>query len=142
MRTRLSPILAACVVLAAACASGPKRPASVAAPAIEVRLEHNIFFGTSTTAPATVDVLLHNYANVPIMIRRASVTSPAMGQFSILTATHDFHEVIPPGGTGRVSIYTSATRTVDDPSEPLTLRATVELEAAGTRWRQIVTSRQ
>jgi hypothetical protein len=143
MRSRFSLVVpAACLMLAAACASGPKRPASVAAPNLDVRMEHNIFFGTSTSAPATVDVLLHNNANVPITIRRASVTSPAMGQFSIRTTTHDFHEVIQPGGTGRVSLYATADRTVDDPSEPLTLRATVELEAAGTRWREIITTRQ
>ncbi|MBV9474830.1 MAG: hypothetical protein JO315_02070 [Acidobacteria bacterium] len=134
--------LAACVVLAAACASGPKRPANVAAPALDVRMAHNLFFGTSTSTPATVDVLLHNNADVPITIRRASVTSPGMGQYGILTTTHDFHEIVPPGGTGRVSLYATAVRSVDDPTEPLTLRATVELEAAGARWREIITSRR
>jgi hypothetical protein len=131
------------VVLAAACGStgdtGTKRPPSIEQPDIDVTLAHSLFFGGGTTAPATVDVTVTNRASVPITVRRIEIDSPNMTQYALRRAVRDFKDVIDPGQSKTLSVFSTAETTVRRPSEPLTLRALVELEAGEIRWREFVT---
>lgn len=125
------------------CGSGKTtgRPASVAQPGLSVELTHDIFFGSGATAPATIEVTVLNRATVPIMLRRVELTSPGMVQYAIYPTVRDFRETIQPGETKSVSVFATAQTTVRRPTEPLTLRAVVDFEAAGSVWREITLTR-
>ena len=129
------------VVVACGSSDGGGRPAGVAKPEFRVGLTHDIFFGGNRTAPATVEVAVLNRAQQPITLRRVELSSPGMTQYAIYPVNRDFRETIPPGETKAVTIFAIAETTVRNQTEPLTLRAIIELEAAGKRWRELVISR-
>ena len=127
-----------------ACGTGTGgRPAFVAKPEFRVGLAQDIFFGQSLTAPATIEVAILNRATQPITLRRVELSSPGMTQYAIYPITRDFRQAIQPGETKVVNIF--ATAQIDSrlsrQTEPLTLRAIIELEASGKRWREMVISR-
>jgi len=132
------------VLLVIACGSGgggSPRPATIPKPDLQVALAHEIFFGSGSTAPATIDVTVLNRASVPIMVRRVELSSPGMTQFEIYPIARDFRDTIQPGETKTVSVFATAETTVRRPTEPLTLRAVVDFEAEGKRWREMVITR-
>lgn len=132
-------------LLAAACASGGggasvsnKRPEAIARPDINVDLASSIFWGSQESVPVTVDVTVTNRADQPITVRRVEVSSVNMTQYRIRTGVRDFRDTLAPGETKVLPVTTTADRAVTRPSEPLNLRAVLEIEAAGARWREIV----
>ncbi len=135
MRRTLSLMLPLMLVLA--CASGgSSRPKHIAQPAVELVMPHDIFFGSGSSAPATIEVIVHNRATVPIRVRRVEVDSPGMVQYAIQRTVRDFAETVPAGGSKAVTVFATAVTTVSRPTEPLTIRAVIDFEAAGTRWRE------
>jgi hypothetical protein len=136
-------LLVLITALLAACGTSPgataSRPASIEQPDIDVVLAHSLFFGGATTAPATVDVTVTNRAAVPITVRRIEIDSPNMTQYALRRAVRDLKDVIDPGQSKTLSLFTTAVTTVNRPSEPLNLRALVQLEAGELKWRELVT---
>ncbi|HEV3485264.1 MAG TPA: hypothetical protein VG106_07645 [Vicinamibacterales bacterium] len=134
--------LALLALLLAACGTGGSgtgsRPSSIAQPDVSAYLTHDVFFGSGDTAPATIEVTVTNRANEAIVLRRVEVESPGMVTHGILRTQRDFRETISAGETKSVTIFATAQTFVRRPTEPLTIRATVDFEAQGTRWRHIV----
>lgn len=143
MNSRNIPLLLILTVTLAACASSntAQRPEDVAQPAIDIRLTSPIFFGAGTTAPVTLDIDVTNRAKVPLTLRRVELDSPGMVQYELYRQTRTFRETIEPGETKPVTIFATAVRRSRYPSEPLTVRAILELEAAGKVWREVTIQR-
>jgi hypothetical protein len=143
MRSHSFPLAAAAVLLLAACGTGSTgttgRPQNIPRPDIRVDLANNIFWGSSTTANVNLDVTVTNRADQPITVRRVEVSSPNTTQYRLRTGLRDFKDTIAPGETKVLPLNTLAERYVNRPTDPLTLRAIVDIEAAGSRWREIVT---
>lgn len=115
------------------------RPATIPQPELAAGLTHSIFFGSSSTAPATIEVAVGNRASVPITVRRVEVDSPGMGEYTLIRTVRDFREEIPPGQMKKLTVFATAQTAVRRPTEPLTIRAIIEFEAAGgARWREIL----
>jgi len=130
------------IVFLLACGStGGTRPKSIPKPDVGVALTHSVFFGSSSEAPATIEVRAFNRASVPIELRRVELSSPGMIEYAIRPMSRDFREVIGPGETKTVTVFATAETSVSRPTEPLTLRAIVDFEAAGARWREVVITR-
>lgn len=140
MRRKLSILL----LLSLACASTPlQRPASMPQPGIDAGLVNPLFFGSGTTAPATIDVHVTNRGKVPITVRRLELDSPGMSQYTIARFARIYREVVPPGETKAITAFATAiAQTTRRPTEPLTIRAIVELESEGAVWREIVILRE
>ena len=145
--TRRNQVLLAVAVVAlfaAACGSGAsasRRPAHIPQPAIDVRLTHPIFFGSQSSAPATIEVLVENRGPVPITVRRVEVDSPGMAQYTLRRAMRQFRETVPPGGTKALTVFATAVTSTSRPTEPLSMRAILEFEVDGKYWREIVLAR-
>ena len=132
------------LLFAVACASGQgggARPKAIAAPEIEVGLNHEPFFGSQSEAPASIDVIVRNRAAEPIVLQRVELSSPGMLQYSIYPIARDFRETVAAGDSKRVTLFATAVTRVARPTEPLTIRAVVFFEAQGARWREIVMTR-
>lgn len=131
-------------LLTLACASSKSaRPATIAQPDIDARLVHQVFFGSGTSAPATIEVRVLNRATVPVMVNRVEIDSPGMGQYTIGRTMRDFKQVVQPGETKALTVFATAyAQTTVNPSEPLMLRAIVEFSAGDAVWREIVMSRE
>jgi hypothetical protein len=115
------------------------RPASIEQPDIDVALAHSLFFAGGSTSPATVDVTITNRAAVPITVRRVEIDTPNMTEYRLRRAVREFKDVIDPGQSKTLPVFTTADTIVARPSEPLTVRALVELEAGEIKWRELVT---
>ena len=133
---RLSSVV---LFLAMACSSGQSaRPANVPQPGLRVEPTHDIFFGSGSTAPVTIDVTVLNRAAIPIELRRVELSSPGMAQYAIYSTFRDFHETLQPGEEKSVPIFATAVTTVRNPTEPLTIRAVLDFQAQGKVWREMV----
>lgn len=121
------------------CASGG-RPANLPGPGISVTQAAPIFFGSGTTAPMTLDVRITNRAQVPLRVREIEITSPGMGQYTLIPVTKQFNEVIPPGENRTVGLVATvvASRTRLQQTEPLAVRTIVLFEAEGKSFREVV----
>jgi hypothetical protein len=144
MRIRFSLLVV--VVLTAALAacggSGTSRPANIVQPDIDARLSHEIFFGSQNNAPATIDVTVRNRASTPIRVRRIEIDSPGMAQYTIVRSNRYYNELVNPGEERNIGQVVTVVTSTSRPTEPLQIRAIVELESGGTRWREIVLARQ
>lgn len=132
------------VLFVVACGSaggGGGRPATVAKPDFDLGLVNEVFFGANSTAPAPIELSVENRATTPLILRRVELSSPGQTQYGIFPIARDFRETIQPGETKTVTIFATAQTTVRRPTEPLALRAVVELEAAGQRWRELIITR-
>jgi hypothetical protein len=109
---------------------------------MDARLTHEVFFGSQSSAPATIEVSVTNRAAVPIQLRRVELDSPGMGQWGILRRTEYFNDTIGPGETRTRAIVVTAVTTTRRPSEPLQIRAIFELESGGVYWREMLFARQ
>ena len=130
-----------------ACASGgggsSTRPKGMERPDIDVNLANPLFFGSGTTAPATIDVTVRNRGSEPFIIRRVELSSPGMMQYGLIPTTREFRQSVAAGETKAVTVFATAQTAVRRPSEPLTIRAIIEFEAANKeRWREIVMAQQ
>ena len=136
-------LLSLVVLLAGACGSGGvSRPATIPKPDIAAVLTHDIFFGSGTSAPAAIEVQVHNRASVPINIRRVELSSPGMTQYGILPIAREFRQAVGPGETKAVTVFATAVTTVRHPNEPLAIRSIVHFESGGVRWREVILSQQ
>lgn len=131
-------------LLTLACASSQStRPASIPQPGLDAHLVNPLFFGSGTTAPATIELEVMNRANVPIQVIRASLDSPGMGQYTLGRAQREFKETIAPGQTKKLTIFATAfAQTTTRPDEPLVLRAIVEFKSGESYWREILMTRE
>ncbi|MEO8380805.1 MAG: hypothetical protein ABI779_14165 [Acidobacteriota bacterium] len=132
------------VLLTLACSSaGSSRPADVKSPTIVVQQAGPIFFGSGTSAPVSLDVYVKNNADVPIRLREVEIRSPGMTQYTLLRVAKLFGETIPPGETRTVSLVATAVRssTRFQMAEPLSIVATVRLEAKGKAFREFIMQR-
>jgi hypothetical protein len=119
------------------------RPATIPQPDLDAGLAHSVFFGSSSTAPATVDVFVGNRASVPITVRRIEIDSPGMGEYTLLHTVREFRETIPAGQSKTLTVFATAQTTVRRPTEPLLIRAVIEFEAGEgpSRWREVLMAR-
>ena len=140
MRRKLSVLL----LLALACASAQTtRPPSIPQPDLDAHLVNPLFFGSGTSAAATIGVRVANRATVPIVVRRIEVDSPGMGQYTIRREVRDFRDTIPPGEAKELTLFATAfAQTTRRPTEPLQLRVIIELEHGDVRWREILLARE
>jgi hypothetical protein len=147
MQARVLPSLLILLV-AAACSSSPgasDRPNTIPKPEIAVRsTASTIFFGSGSTAPVPLEVLVQNNASVPLRVRRISIESPGMAEYTLYPLQRMFNEEVGPGQTKTFNLvgtaYTNVARL--NPTEPLQVRATVEFEGPGKqRFREIVFQR-
>jgi hypothetical protein len=137
-------MLSILLLLSLACAgTTTKRPASVPQPDIDAHLVNPLFFGSGTTAAATIEVRVGNRGPVPITVRRIELDSPGMGQYTLARFVRDYRETVPPGQIKTLTAFATAyAQTTVRPTEPLTLRAIVEFEAQGVIWREILMMRE
>jgi hypothetical protein len=127
--------------LGLACASGNKRPAHIAAPAIEAQMTNRVFFGgISTSAPANIEVMVTNRAAVPITVRRIDFDSVGMVEWTA-RGGRDFNETVAAGQSRAFTVFGTATTTSSQPTEQLTLQVIVELQSEADRWREFVRTR-
>ena len=142
MRFR-SVFLLVIAVLALACASGSNsagRPKDIPRPEIDAELTHDIFFGRSSTAPATLDVEVKNIGPVPITVRRIELDSPSMTEWGFDRQVRDFREVVEPGATKTINFFATARTITTRRNEPLSFRMQIYFESgeAKTQWREIL----
>lgn len=132
-------LLALLLAVVTGCASSPGRPASVTAPEIAVQQTGSIFFGSSQTAPVSIDVAVRNTSNVPLRLRTVRLDAAGMSQYSIYPAERTMNELLPPGETRVVSLFATAytNRSRLSVTEPLSVRAVVDLEHEGKRFREV-----
>ena len=140
MHRRLSILL----LLTLACASAPmERPPGMPAPDMDARLVNPLFFGSGTTAPATIELRVTNRGNVPIVVRRIEIDSPGMGQYTLGRYVREHNESVGAGETKPITVFATAyAQTTRRPSEPLTIRAIVHFRAEGVHWREVLIMRQ
>jgi hypothetical protein len=139
---RSLPIL---LLLTLACASArSSRPANIPQPDLGARLVNPLFFGSGTEAGATIEVGVANRATVPIILRRIEITTPGMGQYTILHRPYVLRETISPGQEKVVTTFATAlAQTTRRPTEPLMMRVILEFEAGdGQVWREILMTRE
>lgn len=119
------------------CATMADRPATVAAPTVNVNVPGTIFFGGGTTAPVTIEVSVTNNATTPLRVTQIEASTPTMTTYRLQTARQRFNETIATGETKTLNLFTNAVTTVDSPKEPLSVRTVVYLEANGVPFREI-----
>jgi hypothetical protein len=137
MRRLLLPLL----LIAAACAStSGNRPADIAKPSIVIRQSGSFYFGSSPSAPISIDVTVTNNASVPLRVREIEVGSTGMMQYSVDRASKIFNETLQPGESRTMGLTSTARSRSARPSmEPLSVQAVVRFEANGRGFREIVT---
>ena len=133
-------VLPALLLLAIACGSAntANRPPGVTQPDIDLEIANEIFFGSGSTAPATIDVRITNTSPQPITVRRIDVESPSMTEWGLPRQSRVYNEVIAPGETKPITFFATARTITSRRSEPLSYQARVEFEAAGQRWQEFV----
>lgn len=131
------------LLLSLACAGATmKRPAGMPPPDVDARLVNPVFFGSGTSAPATIEVRVANRGQVPLVVRRIELDSPGMGQYTLARIARQFSETVAPGETKTMTVFATAiAQTTRRPTEPLTIRAIVEIKAQGLVWREMVIMR-
>jgi hypothetical protein len=112
-------------------------------PDIDAHLVNPLFFGSGTSAPATIEIRVANRGTVPLVVRRVELDSPGMGQYVLLRYVRHYNETVPAGETKALNAFaTAVAQTTRRPTEPLTIRVIVELQAAGVVWREIAMIRE
>jgi hypothetical protein len=130
------------LALAACGSTSTSRPKSIPQPDLDARITHDVFFGSMSSAPVTIAVSVRNRGTVPISVRKIELDSPGMAQWGVIRTTKYYNEVVAAGEEKPILVVATAVTNVSRPSEPLQLRAIVEFEAEGTRWREILMARQ
>ena len=132
-------VLPAALLLTLACSGNTvQRPAGVTPPEINLNIANEIFFGSGSAAPATIDIRVTNTSPHPITVRRVDVDSPGMTEWGIPRQSHVYNDTVAPGETSRLTFFATARTVTSRRSEPLSYRARVELEALGSRWYEMV----
>lgn len=135
--------LSVLLLLTLACATPQtSRPGSIPKPELDAGLVSPLFFGSGTSAAATIVVRATNRATVPITVRRIEVDAPGMGQYTLGRAVRDYRDTLAPGETKDMTVFATAyAQTTRRPTEPLQLRVIVEFEAGESRWREVLMTR-
>lgn len=132
-------LLPSLLLLGLACAGNTaSRPPGIVQPEIEVNLANEVFFGSSSTAPATIDIRVTNTSPQPITVRRIDVESPGMTEWGLPKQSHVYNETIAPGETRPITFFATARTITSRRSEPLSYQTRIEFEAAGQRWQEFV----
>ncbi len=131
------------LLLSLSCASGTiQRPPGMPQPDIDAHLVNPIFFGSGGSAPATIEVRVANRGPVPLVVRRIELDSPGMGQYTLARIVRQFNETVPPGEAKAMTVFaTAVAQTTRRPTEPLTIRAIIEVKAQGVTWREVLIMR-
>ena len=140
MRRTLSILL----LLSLACAgTQARRPENMPQPDISAALVNPLFFGSTSSAPATIEIRVTNRDQVPLVVRRVELDSPGMGQYALARYARQYNETVPPGETKALTAFaTAVAQTTTRPTEPLTIRAIVEFQSEGATWREIALIRE
>jgi hypothetical protein len=86
-------------------------------------------------------VEVKNTLTEPVQLRHVNVQSIGGGAYTLPSYSQGFNETIPPGETKRVSFWAPAyvaVQTVAGTNGPVTLRATLEFQAASRKFQKIV----
>ncbi|HEX6097199.1 MAG TPA: hypothetical protein VF432_12800 [Thermoanaerobaculia bacterium] len=143
MRRMLSFLLLLSLAACAGSSTKAGRPANMPQPDIAAQLVNPLFFGSTNSAPATLEIRVLNRGQAPLVVRRVELDSPGMGQYSLLRYARQYNETVPPGETKALTAFaTAVAQTTRRPTEPLTIRAIVELQSEGTIWREIAIFRE
>ena len=137
-------VLSFLLLLSLACASTQsRRPEGMPQPDIDAGMINPLFFGSSNTAPATIEVRIGNRGNAPLVVRRIELDSPGMGQYSLIRYSRQYNETVAPGEVKALTAFaTAVAQTTTRPTEPLTIRAIIELQSQGSTWREIALIRE
>lgn len=138
MRNRRLALPALLLLFSIACGSTAQRPAGVTRPEIDVDVVNEIFFGSSSTAPATLEVRVRNTSPHPITVRRIEISSTSMTEWGFPRQSRQYSEVVGPGDTKTINYFATAQTVTRRRSEPLSFEARVEFESQGTRWQEFV----
>jgi hypothetical protein len=131
------------LILAVACGTSTPISTSGGRAGVGVVLLAPVFFGSGTTAPANVEVLVENRAGLPITVRSIRVESSGMMSWGIYPSQRTFSETIAAGEAKAFPMFaTAAARSSRmTPNEPLTVRAVVQFQAGKERFQEIYTGR-
>ena len=141
MRRMLSFLLL--LTLACSGAQSSQRPQGMPQPEIDARLTNSPFFGSTRSAPATIEVTVRNRGQAPLVVHRIEIDSPGMSQYYIQRYARIYNETVEPGQEKALTAFTTAiANTTVRPTEPLTVRALVELQSQGKSWREVALFRQ
>ena len=139
---RLSiPVLLMVMLAACSSANSGARPADVAQADVNVNLRAPLLFGSSGVTQAAFDVIIRNNATVPVKLRKIRLTSPAMVEYSIRPMERSWDDTLAPGVTKTYTMLGEAIAASSglNPSEPLNVRAEIDFEVNGRRYRDIFT---
>ena len=133
-----SSLLALALFLAGC--SSVNKPPTPNRPEVDVVQQSAIFFGSAGEAPLNLAISIRNPAKEPIEVRRIRLTAGmGMMQFSVRPAERFVKEPIAPGDTKEIDLtataYTDRVRLT--PTEPLSLRVTVDYDLAGKRHQEL-----
>jgi hypothetical protein len=138
MRTVLTVIT---LLLAVACATNSAAPGPD--PDIRIYQLSSVAVGTEhDTGPISTQfaVEVKNKMTEPLNLRRVLVQSIGGGSYSLPAYSQGFNETIAPGETKRVAFWAPAyvsINTVAGANGPVTLRASLEFEAAGRKFQKV-----
>jgi hypothetical protein len=125
----------------AACATNSAAPGPE--PDVNIYQISRVAAGTEhDTGPVSAHfaVEVKNKLAEPLTLRRVAVQSIGGGSFTLPSYSQAFNETIAPGETKRVSFWAPAVvemNTVAGANGPVTLRATLELEAGGKKFQKV-----
>ncbi|HUP50407.1 MAG TPA: hypothetical protein VNA04_16650 [Thermoanaerobaculia bacterium] len=124
------------LVTAAACGTGQPISTSGGRAAVGVQLVGSVFFGSGSTAPANLEVLVENRSPAEIVVRHIRVESSGMATWGIYPAQRTFRETLSPGQVRAFPMYATAATTRRSPTEPLTVRAVVQFDSGTERFQE------
>lgn len=144
MRRKLASVLLLLPLAAAGC-SAFNRPPTPGRPEVAVRQLTPLFFGSSYSAPVTIGVGIRNPSREPIVVRRVRLEpGPGMNEYSVQSTERQINESLAPGEAKAVNINMTAVTNVPrlHSVEKLSLRAFIEFDREGQRYREIYMFRQ
>ena len=136
---RASVISALLFSFAVGCGSSKPFSTSGGRAAVGVDLVSPVFFGSGTTAPANLDVIVENRSASPIVVRTVRVDSSGMAQWGIYPVQRTFRVTLNPGEAKVFPIFATAvaSRARYTPNEPLSVRAVVQFDSGNDRFQEI-----
>lgn len=130
------------VLLVAACGSGIASTSGGRA-AVGVNLVSPVFFGSGTSAPANVEVVVENRSGQPMIVRSIRVESSGMMTWGIYPARRSFVETLAPGEVKSFPMFATAVAQSSrmTPNEPLTVRAVVQFDVGKEHFQEFYSGR-
>jgi hypothetical protein len=122
-----------------ACGSTKPMSTSGGRAAVGVALVSQVFFGSGTTAPANLDVVVENRSAHPIVVRNIRAQSSGMVQWGIYPVQRNFNETLNPGEAKSFPLFATAVARYArmTPNEPLNVRAVVDFQSEGRRYQEM-----